>query len=87
MKKGLFGITILNIEDIRDFLQVVDACEEPVYCMEGDRLCDLRSDADRAEVLVQMSEDGVIARLNVHTCNQRDTERMINYMMCRKRTA
>ena len=87
MKKGLFGITILNIEDIRDFLQVVDTCEEPVYCMEGDRLCDLRSDTDRAEVLVQMSQDGVIARLNVHTCNQRDTEHMINYMMCRRRSA
>ena len=87
MKTGLFGITILNIEDIREFLDAVDACDASIYCMAGERLCDLRFDKDRAEVLVRMVEDGCIPRLSVHTCNQQDTTRMINYMMCRKHTA
>ena len=88
MKKGLYRITILNLENIREFLDAVDACNESIYCMDGDgRLCDLHFDKDRAEVLVRMTEEGSIPRLDTYTCNQQDTAFMLNYMMCRKHTA
>lgn len=87
MDKKMYGITILNLEDVQGLFDTVDRCKEPVYMVSSDHLMDLRDQEVREFLRSSQMEGEEIPNLKLYACCSADTIIIANFMMCGKRSA
>lgn len=87
MDKKMYGITILNLEDVQGLFDTVDRCKEPVYMVSGDHLMDLHNQEVREFLRSSQMEGEEIPRLKLYANCQSDTMIIANFMMCGRRSA
>ena len=81
MDKKMYGITILNMEDVQGLFDTVDRCKEPVYMVNGDQILDLRSQENREILRSSQMEGEAIQSLKLFATCQSDIVTIAGYMM------
>ena len=81
MDKKMFGITILNMEDVQGLFDTVDRCKEPVYMVSGDQILDLRAQENREILRSSQMEGEPIHSLKLSATCQADIVTIAGYMM------
>ena len=81
MDKNMYGITILNVEDLEGLFETVDRCKEPVYMISGDQMVDLRNRETRVFLQNSQMEGEEIPSLKLYATCQADTVTIAGYMM------
>lgn len=87
MDKKMYGITLLNLEDVQGLFDTVDRCKEPVYMVSGDHMMDLQDQEVREILRSSQMEGEEIPRLKLFASCQTDTIIIANFMMCGRRSA
>ena len=87
MDKKMYGITILNLEDVQGLFDTVDRCKEPVYMVSGDHFMDLHNQEVREFLRSSQMEGVEIPRLKLYAICQSDMVTIANFMMCGRHSA
>lgn len=72
---------LMNITNIEKFFEVVDSCEGKVELVSDDMRLNLKSKLTQYVSLAKLFSDGCIPEMEIVAYNQRDINKLIDYMM------
>ena len=75
------NIKLFNVKDVDKLFEVIDSCESDVELVGDDIRLNMKSKLSKYFSLAKLFSDGNIPELNLVTHNDRDTDKLINFMM------
>lgn len=75
------NIKLFNVKDVDKLFEVIDSCEGDVELVGDDIRLNMKSKLSKYFSLAKLFSDGEIPELNLVTHNDRDTDKLINFMM------
>ena len=74
-------IKLFNIKNIDKLFEVIDSCEGKVELVGEDICLNLKSKLAQYFSLAKLFSDGEITELNLITDNEKDNQRLLDFMM------
>ncbi len=85
MSNRKFALTFYNVQDMNQFFELVDSCQEPVYLDLPDAsVCDLRNNKEIQALMKWMAPKAGIERVSVQSNCSEDAGRLLHYMATQK---
>lgn len=75
------NIKLFNVKDVDKLFEVIDSCESDVELVGDDIRLNMKSKLSKYFSLAKLFSDGNIPELNLVTHNDKDTDKLINFMM------
>ena len=75
------NLKLFNVKDVDKLFEVIDSCEGDVELVGDDIRLNMKSKLSKYFSLAKLFSDGEIPELNLVTHNDRDTDKLINFMM------
>lgn len=75
------NIKLFNVKDVDKLFEVIDSCESDVELVGDDIRINMKSKLSKYFSLAKLFSDGNIPELNLVTHNDKDTDKLINFMM------
>ena len=75
------NIKLFNVKNVDKLFEVIDSCEGDVELVGDDIRLNMKSKLSKYFSLAKLFSDGNIPELNLVTHNDRDTDKLINFMM------
>ena len=85
MSNRKFALTFYNVQDMNQFFELVDSCQEPVYLdLPDESVCDLRNNREIQALMKWMAPKAGIERVRVQSNCSEDAGRLVHYMATQK---
>ena len=75
------NIKLFNVKNVDKLFEVIDGCEGDVELVGDDIRLNMKSKLSKYFSLAKLFSDGNIPELNLVTHNNKDTDKLINFMM------
>ena len=75
------NIKLFNVKNVDKLFEVIDSCEGDVELVGDDIRLNMKSKLSKYFSLAKLFSDGNIPELNLVTHNDKDTDKLINFMM------
>ena len=77
----IMKIKLYNVKNVDKLFEVIDSCEGKVELVGNDICLNLKSKLAQYFSLAKLFSDGEIPELNLVTDNEKDNQRLLDFMM------